>query len=188
MTKKKGKRMKVSVVVANNDRDINTLKYSLYKTVEFIEVNLGFERSKQRNIGIKKATGDIVLWLDSDQTVQRGLIEEIQNLISKGYTSLYIPEVLVVKSFFGKIRKFEREFYTATAVDVPRAVRRIKCPLFNEELHGPEDADWGRRVIGMRGTTKKVIYHHDDIGILEYFRKKNLLRKEYAEVQGIKSL
>ena len=169
--------MVTSVVVANHNRDLSILKKSLPIGVEFIEVNLGFERSKQRNIGIEKATGDVILWLDSDQSISPLLVDECEALISKGYSCVYIPEVLVVKSFFGKIRKFEREFYTGTAIDVPRAVARYACPRFDEELNGPEDACFGQRIKGKRAISKNVLYHHDDISFFDYIIKKNYYGK-----------
>lgn len=169
--------MRTSVIVANHGRDLSVLKASLPPSVEFIEVNLGLERSCQRNIGIKQAVGNVIMWLDSDQSLSPGLVEECQLLLSIGYTCVYIPEIIVAKSFFGKIRAFERTFYDGTAVDVPRAVLRAYCPLFNEELTGPEDADWGNRIRGMRAVSKCPLYHHDDIGFFEYFRKKNYYAK-----------
>lgn len=175
--------MKTSIVVANHGRDLSVLKASLPPGVEFIEVNLGLERSRQRNIGIKQSTGDVVMWLDSDQSISPELVKECENLIQMGYTCVYIPEILVVKSFFGKVRKFEREFYTGTAVDVPRAVARKYCPLFDEELHGPEDADWGNKIPGIRAIARNPLFHHDDIGILEYFRKKAYYTKSMKKYQ-----
>jgi glycosyltransferase involved in cell wall biosynthesis len=169
--------MRTSVVVANHGRDLSVLKASLPKEVEFIEVNLGMERSAQRNIGIKAAKGEIVIWLDSDQSLSAGLVREIEKLMGWGFVALYIPEVIVAKSFFGKVRAFERTFYDGTAVDVPRAVLKSRCPLFDETLNGPEDADWGNKIKGLRAITKGVLYHHDDIGIVEYFKKKDYYAK-----------
>ena len=165
--------MKVSVICPNHGRDLTTLKASLPSWVEFIEVNVGLERSAQRNIGIDRATGDLLLILDSDQSIQPGLIEECRRLCEIGYSAIYIPEVIVAKSFFGKVRKFEREFYTATAIDVPRFVRKRLCPKFDETLHGPEDSEWGNRILGIRTTSRKALYHHDDISLYEYLRKKD---------------
>jgi glycosyltransferase involved in cell wall biosynthesis len=175
------KPVKVSVVVPNHGRDLTTLKASLPIKTELIEVNRGLERSVQRNIGIQQASGDAFLILDSDQSISPNLIPECVDLINMGYSSVYIPEVLVVKSFFGKIRKFEREFYTGTAVDVPRFVRRDCCPLFDETLTGPEDADWGNRIPGLRAVSKNVLYHHDDIGCIEYFKKKMYYSKSMED-------
>lgn len=174
----------VSVIVPNHGRDLTTLKKSLPEGVEFIEVNLGLERSEQRNIGIKKSTRPFVLILDSDQSISPDLIDECIKTSMQGIYSLYIPEVIVAKSWFGKIRKFEREFYTGTAIDVPRFVNKAHCPMFDVTLNGPEDSDWGNRIDGKRAITKNVLYHHDDISFFEYCRKKayySKSMKKYAE-------
>lgn len=179
------KTLNTSVVVANHGRDLTVLNNSLPEGVEFIEVNLGLERSKQRNIGIMKSTKDVVIWLDSDQSLSPGLVEECEMLINAGYSCVYIPEIIIAKSFFGKIRKYEREFYTGTAVDVPRAVARKCCPLFNENMSGPEDADWGNKIKGLRAISTRPLYHHDDIGFIEYFKKKAYYAESMKEFKRV---
>ena len=174
-----------SVIVANHGRDITKLRDSLPRGVELFEVNTGLERSAQRNIGIKHSKGDVIMWLDSDQSLSPGVIQECEFLLKIGYVAVFIPEVIVATSLFGRIRAFERTFYTGTAVDVPRAVKRQYCPLFNETLTGPEDADWGRRIPGLKAVSKKVLYHWDDVPFLEYCKKKAYYTKSmkrYAEL------
>ena len=167
----------VSIVCANHGRDLTQLKASLPKGVEFIEVDVGKERSAQRNIGIKKAKGDIIIWLDSDQVLSRGVVEECEFLLKIGYTCVFIPEIIIAKSFFGRIRAFERTFYTGTAVDVPKAVLKRHCPMFDETITGPEDALWGSKIPGMRAVSKKVLYHYDDVGFWNYVAKKSYYTK-----------
>ena len=177
--------MKTSVIVANHGRDTTVLRNSLPNGVEYIEINKGLERSVQRNMAIKQAKGDIILWLDSDQSLSEGVVKECEELIKTGYTSVYIPEVIIATSFFGRIRAFEREFLTGTAVDVPKAVLKRCCPFFSEELHGPEDADFGNKIRGLRTVSKNVVYHHDDIPFIEYCKKKayySKSMKRYAEL------
>jgi glycosyltransferase involved in cell wall biosynthesis len=164
--------VKTSVIVANHGRDLTTLKASLPENVEFIEIDRGFERSKQRNMGIKEATGDIIIWLDSDQSISPGLVKECEELIENGYTAIFIPEIIIAESFFGKIRAFEREFLTGTYVDVPRAIKKAKFPYFDESMSGPEDADMGQRIEGKKTTSRNVLYHHDDISFKNYVAKK----------------
>ena len=179
------KRPMVSVVCPNHGRDITQLSSQVPDHFEFIEVNEGLERSAQRNIGIKKAKGKYLLILDSDQTISTHLIEECLVLASQGYETLYIPEIIIGKSFFSKVRAFERCFYTGTAVDVPRFVRRVGCPLFNEDLIGPEDADWGNRLPEKRAITENFLFHHDDISFKEYCEKKKYYSKsmdKYAKL------
>lgn len=135
-------------------------------------IDIGKERSYQRNLGIKQAKGNYFLILDSDQSISSNLIHECVVYMHRGYSCVYIPEIIIAKSFFGKVRIFERWFYTGTAVDVPRFVKRDACPMFDEDMSGPEDADWGNRIPGKRTISKSVFYHNDDIGIIEYFKKK----------------
>lgn len=164
--------MKTSVIVANHDRDITLLRRSVPRGVELVEINRGFERSRQRNMGIQECTGDVIIWLDSDQSLSEGLVDECERLFEQGYNSIYIPEIIVANSLFGKVRKFERWFLTGTAVDVPRAFVKHKCPLFDESMSGPEDADFGQRLKGRRAVSTRPLYHHDDIGFIDYCKKK----------------
>jgi glycosyltransferase involved in cell wall biosynthesis len=183
--------MKISVIVPNHGRDIENLTEAIERSpvqedvdVEIIFINHFGERSRQRNIGINAAKGDYFLILDSDQSISPGLLMECCKLMKSGYSCVYIPEVIIADSFFGRIRAFERQFYTGTAIDVPRFVRRDCCPMFDENMIGPEDADWGNRIEGFRATSKDVLYHHDDISFREYCRKKAYYTKSmrrYAE-------
>ena len=70
--------MKVSVIVPNHGRDISSIKKVVdnMPDVEFLEVDLGFERSYQRNIGIAQAKGEYIFILDSDQLPTETLILE----------------------------------------------------------------------------------------------------------------
>lgn len=174
--------MKISVVVPNHGRDISPLIDSLETSRvapdEVFVVDLGLERSEQRNLGIERAinkhgkTDHAILWLDSDQAVSPTLIGEAKNMFRYGYSCLYVPEVITDKTLFGRIRNFERQLVIGTAVDVPRFVRAEVIPRFDTEQHGTEDADFGNRIPGVRGTTTSVLSHNDFVRPGEYLRKK----------------
>ena len=70
--------MKKSVIVANHGRDTSKLVASLPPNVEYIEINQGLERSVQRNMAIRKATGNIIIWMDSDKSFANWTIWECQ--------------------------------------------------------------------------------------------------------------
>ena len=169
---------KVSVIIPTHKgapikNSIESIKQSTYKNIEIIIVDEGLERSAQRNIGIHRATGNYFLFLDSDQMVSQKLIEECIEIFKWAhYRAIFIPEIIIDNTFFGEVRSFERLFYTGTYIDVPRFIRKNDCPLFDENLHGPEDSDWDRRIAGSKTISKHCVYHCDKVNILTYFKKK----------------
>jgi glycosyltransferase involved in cell wall biosynthesis len=181
----------VSIVVPTHGyRHLKNLQESvdasLYQNYELIIVNMGKERSWQRNYGIDKAQGEFLLWLDSDQAISPFLLGECVKMMKDHLycNGIYIPEVIVADSFFGKVRKFEREFYTGTAIDCVRFLRMYDvdtgdyiCPRFDETLHGPEDSDFDRQVKPRKLISKNVLFHYDDISPVEYFKKKSYYGK-----------
>ena len=176
--------MLVSVIIPTTEKEKPMLKkclaalyQSTYRNLQIIVVDEGLERSVQRNIGIRQAKGECLLYLDVDQQVSPDLIQECVNLITIGFDALYIPEKIVTPGFFGYLRNWERQFYTGTPVDCVRFMRRKVCPEFNEEIVGPEDSDHDNRVEGKRAITENVLHHEDNVTVKGYFQKKALYSK-----------
>lgn len=171
--------MKISIVIPTTDKEkylvensIRHIEKSTHKDYEIIVVNLGKERSEQRNDGILKATGEYILYLDSDQYVTPDLLEELNFLAEIGYGAVYIPERIITKGFFGYLRNWERQFYTGTAVDCVRFFKKDGCAMFDVSLNGPEDSDHDRRTVGLRTVATNYLLHDDRVTIKSYFRKK----------------
>lgn len=166
---------KVSIIIPRHGEDLTdvlaSINASTYKNFEVLVIDEGLERSEQRNIGIYRAKGDFLLILDSDQCIDRNLLMECVYMMKK-FDALYIPEQIMTKGWFGRLRNWERQFYNQTPIDVVRFVVKAECPLFDPDLNGPEDSDWDRKVLGKRGITRNKIYHYDNVGILRYFSKK----------------
>lgn len=181
--------MKVSIIIPATDKDnkLSAVLFSAYlqnyKNKEVIVVNEGKERSKQRNIGIDRATGDYLMFVDSDQILQPGLVTECVEMI-KTYDALYIPEFIVLHDWFAVVRNFERQFYNGTPVDCVRFVRARKCPRFNTRMSGPEDADFDRRVRGTRGITTKKFTHDDGVTLSSYIKKKAYYSKSMKKFKA----
>lgn len=155
----------------NIDKLLFSINISDYRDVEVIVIDEGLERSAQRNIGISRAKGKYLLFADSDWELSSTLISECVRLM-KVYDAIYIPEEIFTSGLFARIRNWERQFYTATPIDVVRFVCREGCPKFDEELIGPEDCDWDRRIKGARTTCKSCYYHHDNVSMIKWFSKK----------------
>lgn len=169
--------IKVSVIVPNHGRDISAIEKVVDEIpeAELIEVDLGLERSAQRNIGICSARGEYILMLDSDQVPTKWLIWECIKIMERnpGCNGIYIPEIIRGDDWFTKLRCFERQFYTSTPIDVVRFVRAKCCPLFDESMSGPEDADWDLRIPPVKLQSYQQVYHDDRISFRDYIKKKS---------------
>ncbi len=161
------------------DRCLTMLALSTYKNIEIICVDEGKERSEQRNIGIKQAKGEYILYLDDDQYVSSKLLAECVELIKK-CDAIYIPEVIVTDDWFGKLRDWERQFYTGTAVDCVRFFKADGCPTFDTSLRGPEDADFDHKIKGKKLISHNCLYHLDNVSVIDYLKKKSY----YSESMG----
>lgn len=171
--------MLVSVVIPTTSSELHMAKKcadsvlaSTYKDIEVLIINEGLERSAQRNLGIKRAKGVFIMYLDSDQLVSPDLIAECVFLMEQGFNGIFIPEIITTPGWFGRLRNFERSFYNGTSVDCVRFFRKKNCPLFDENLKGPEDADHNNQIPNPKATAKNPLYHHDLISVRKYFKKK----------------
>lgn len=173
-------------VKAQNFKDIEIIvvdNYSRDKTLQIAkkytsQVYLcGGERSKQRNFGIKKASGEFIFYLDSDMVLTRNVVRECVHRI-KGKIALFVPEIIEGNSFLTKILNFERGFYNATPVDATRFIRKeilLKAGLFDENLIACEDWDLDRRLLklGKFGEITSPLCHLQyDLTIKKYINKK----------------
>lgn len=168
----------VSVIVPTHkgapvEACVEKVKASTYKDIEIIVVDEGLERSAQRNIGIDRAKGEYLLILDVDQHITPDLITNCVGIMDRepGCVGIYIPELIMTSGWFGRLRNWERQFYTGTCVDVVRFIRNFKCPRFDLSMSGPEDSDWDR-LVGSRAVADYSLYHHDNIGVHDYLKKK----------------
>lgn len=152
-------------------------------------------RGAQVNYGVKKSKGEVIFFPDADMTFDRDMLEEIANS-AEGNDALYVPETIVGRGWFGKIRNFERSFYNQTCVDAVRVVRREvfdRVGGYDEKniFFGPDDWDLTKmikQVTSNISSTKKQIYHHEELlSLKEYLQKKekyNLTFGDYIKKWG----
>ena len=139
----------------------------------------GNERSAQRNYGAKVARGEYLLYLDADMILSPSLIEACVEKCERGREdALYVPERIVGEGFWTKVRDFERSFYTGTAIDAVRFIRRdlfFQVGGFDETLVGPEDWDFDKKIrkIGRTGNVSMPLYHNEGrFNVKRYLKKK----------------
>lgn len=112
----------------------------------------GPERSAQRNLGIERATGDWVLWIDADMELPPTIVEAaMRAALDEGADGVFIPEVTVGDGYWTACRALERSCCTEEIlVQSPRLVRRdylLATGGFLESLSGTEDAELRSRMI-----------------------------------------
>ena len=166
----------VSVIITTKNEESNienclrSIKYQTYKNIEMIVIDnnsrdktkeisktytkkifdKGPERSAQRNYGmIEKAKGKYVMFLDADMVLSPSVVETCVNSMKEGIVALHIPEIVLGKKYFGKVRRFERTFYDGTAIDGARFFLKsafVRVKGFDENLNGPEDWDIDKKI------------------------------------------
>ena len=175
---------KIQLIVVDN--------FSSDKTAEMAKKYLaevyfkGNERSAQRNYGAKVASGEYLLYLDADMILSSTLVEEcVEKCRRYQVDALYIPERIVGKGFWIKVRDFERSFYTGTIIDAVRFIRRdlfLQVGGFDETLVGPEDWDFDRKIrkLGQTAVISQPLFHNEG-----QFNLKHYLRKKGYYTEGI---
>ncbi|HEV3231588.1 MAG TPA: glycosyltransferase family A protein [Candidatus Dormibacteraeota bacterium] len=105
----------------------------------------GPERSRQRNLGLERGAGELLLFLDSDMVLPPPVVAEGVAAIAAGADAVIIPEVSVGDGFWARCKAFERSFYPGDdRVEAARLFRRellARIGGFDETLTGPEDWD-----------------------------------------------
>ncbi len=175
------------IVVDNNSKDSTREKarslidkvYNLANEKKL--TNVENFRGAQVNFGASKANGEILFVPDADMTFEKGLFQEIAEKIQQ-FDALYVPEFVMGKGWFGKIRNFERSFYNQTCID---ALRVFKKDIF-EQVSGFDEInmpfapdDWDltkmiKEITNKLSITKNKIYHHEEwltLGV--YLNKKS---------------
>lgn len=192
----------IEIIVVDNN-SIDSTKEISYQYTDKV-YNFGPERSVQRNFGVKKASGEYILYLDADMILSEKIIKESVGKCEKeDLVALYIPERIVNlsdvqlpyllnpsfnlrnQSYWIKVRDFERSFYNTTVIDCVRFVRKdkfLEIGGFDENLTGPEDWDFDRRIRGLGEVDiiESPLYHNESsFNIKRYLQKKAYYSKSF---------
>ncbi len=117
-----------------------------------IAIQAGPERSAQRNLGIEKASGKYILWIDADMVLTPRVIEDAVTAAEmRGSTAVFIPEVTVGDGFVTACRTLERRCYVGEEmIEAPRLIKRdffAEHGGFVVTVAGQEDADLRMRLL-----------------------------------------
>ncbi len=140
---------KIETIVIDNFSEDKTQTIALQYTNKVY--NKGPERSAQRNFGMmEKSQGKYLMYLDADMILSSRVIERaVAKMEKEKIAALYIPEVVLGASFWGKVRRFERSFYDGTVIDCVRIIRKDvfeKSGGFDLSMTGAEDWDLDKKI------------------------------------------
>lgn len=139
-------------------------------------------RSKARNIGAEKATGELILFLDSDMELTPKVVGKCVKKVEEGYDAVITPEVSIGVGFWARSKAVEKSCYIDD--ELIEASRLFKREVFeavkgyDPELEAGEDWDLNHRIrkAGYRvGRINASTKHHE--GKLSL--RETMLKKHY---------
>lgn len=158
----------VEVVVVDNGSDDATAEIA--RASADVVADRGPERSAQRNHGARLATGDVVVFVDSDMVLEPEVLAEVAEAfdVAPELGSLVIPERSFGEGYLTSCRVLEKSLYVGRPdAEAPRAFRREileRVGGWSEHLTAAEDwdlADRCRRAGVRTGRVESWIWHDE---------------------------
>ena len=170
------------IVVDNSSKD--DTKQIAKKFTNYV-YNKAPERSAQRNYGVEKAKGDIVMIIDSDMQLQPDVVKEcIGQFELTDVAGVIIPEESFGEGFWAQCKRLERSFYVGISwMEAARAFRRqdyLKLGGYNETMVSGEDWDLSQRAesLGKIAHINSFILHNEG-----KLKLSTTLKKKYYYAQ-----
>lgn len=165
------------IVVDNFSAD-GTLEIA--KSLATCTVQLGPERSAQRNFGARIFPAGIVGFIDSDMQLTSEVLEQVAVAVRAGGEAVVVPEVSVGTTFWARVKAFEKSFYAGCDnVEAARffTTRRFQqLGGFDESLNAGEDWDLTLRArqagCPVVRITASIIHNEGALGYWQSCRKK----------------
>lgn len=134
-----------------------------------VVLTAGPERSAQRNLGVRTARGQWILWIDADMVLEPAVVGSALTAAGRaGAVAVCIPERTVGAGFWTACRSLERSCYLDDpSLANPRLLRRdilLGMGGFDESMAGPEDTDLRHRLAedGALVTVCEAFIDHDE--------------------------
>jgi glycosyltransferase involved in cell wall biosynthesis len=164
------------------DKNSNDRTEEIAESYKTKVLKLNSERTEAKNLGLTKATGKYVCFIDSDMELSKTVIEECVTLIGKDEKigGMIIPEKSIGVSFWVKVRDFERSFYTGTEIESARFFRKDlveKVNGFDEEVILFEESTLSQKIETLGYNVKsrikaEILHREDDFSLWKGLKKK----------------
>jgi glycosyltransferase involved in cell wall biosynthesis len=139
----------VEKIVVDRHSEDETVQIAKHFGAKLFDVSL--ERSTAKNLGARQASGDFLLFADSDMELHPKTIEECVGLcLERDFDAIAIPLTTIAFGFLANCRKLEVELYAddPNSSLMPRFFARktlLSIDGFDESLVCGEDYDLARR-------------------------------------------
>jgi glycosyltransferase involved in cell wall biosynthesis len=154
-----------------------------------VAITAGPERSAQRNLGVERAQGEWILWIDSDMDLPPKTVElMIQQALETDADGVFAPESTIGDGYWTACRALERSCcWDEILVQAPRLVKReylLRTGGFLSSLAGTEDAELRTRMRedGCTLTSIPDLIVHDEGRMSLGF----ILKKRYYYGRGLR--
>jgi glycosyltransferase involved in cell wall biosynthesis len=145
-------------------------------------------RSAQRNAGAISALGDYIVFIDSDMRLTPRVLEDCVSNLSASDAALVIPEVDIGKSYWARVRGFERSFYRGAwwlmAARCYRKEQFLQIGGFDVSLIGPEDWDLDERIRSfgaVREISSNIEHNEGHIDLGGLMKKKTHYAQSFSK-------
>ncbi len=170
----------IEIIMIDNFSDDGTDQIAIDLGINVI--SFGPERNLQRPKGAEVATGDWLVFIDSDMYFSPWIIEDCMNQVQKDpmIKAFFLPEISVGKNFWTKCKTLERAFYIYyKPLNMVRAIERTvydQSGGWDKELISGEDIDLHEKIqnLGVKiGRSSEFIEHDEgEIKLISYLKKK----------------
>jgi glycosyltransferase involved in cell wall biosynthesis len=184
----------VEIIVVDNASSDDTAE--LGRAMADVFADRGPERCAQRNHGAELATGEIVLFIDSDMVLEPTVLADIAAVFDTqpGIGAVIIPERSFGVGFLASCRVLEKSLYVGQDdVEAPRAFRRELFDLvgrWDETLTAAEDWDLADRTraagVGIARVPSWIWHDEGEISLRAQYTKKQYYGRWVAEYMSRK--
>jgi glycosyltransferase involved in cell wall biosynthesis len=139
------------------------------------------ERTTAKNFASKRASGDFLLFLDSDMILEPTVIEECVVAIKPADVGgIIIPEKSIGSGFWIRVRDFERSFYFGTKIESARFFRSrevLKVGGFDEDVITYEESTLPQKIEknGLktnRRVSSFILHDEGNFNLKKWLKKK----------------
>jgi glycosyltransferase involved in cell wall biosynthesis len=144
-------------------------------------------RAEAKNVGIKNSCGEYLFFVDSDMELTFDVVAQCLKLAlgDAEAVGIVIPERSVGRSFWVKIRNFERSFYSGSMVESARFFKADPIKEvggFDENLVFFEESTLPNKLLNkgfnvFSRVESAILHHEEDFSISIWLRKKFIYGK-----------